>query len=74
MSLSCTEPSLIAARPGLAGRFARLARDARKLTSVLKAGVAEATLSTHAASVMLRVVSSLALGFALVRLAKIYLA
>lgn len=73
MSLSCTEPSLIElhhveVRRPVAGRS-----QLQELLADVKAGAVEATLSTHVASVMLRVVSCMALGFALVRLVKFYI-
>lgn len=70
MSLSCTEPDLITVRPGQSGLAAQLP----KLMSAPKAIFHEAFLSPHVASVLLRVVSSMALGFALVRLVKLYTA
>lgn len=70
MSLSYTETALIEApkanhSPSTAARLQQIASDA-------KAAASEALLSTHVASVMLRVASALALGIALVRLVKFY--
>ena len=72
MSLSCTESTLIDVHHA-GPRHAVLAQP-QQLMAELKSVAVEATLSTHVASVLLRVVASMALGFALVRLLKFYIA
>jgi len=74
MSLSYTDSDLINALRRRSNSLANMSLRLRKPMSDLKAIAAEATLSTHAASILLRVVSSMALGFMLVRLLKFYTA
>jgi len=74
MSLSYIEPELIADGAGQEARPGTPIKHLQQLVDAVKHGTAEITASPDFASVLLRVASALAIAFALVRLAKIYIA